>query len=85
MITREIRVNGKLQKLDCLPVADKCEGCAKVLEEDSSNYCKVYADPQSMWKEYDCIGATHVKHVIVSAAEAKVNPLKASKRASRGR
>jgi len=84
MVQRKIRVGGKMKTFECLPIIDKCEGCGHTNEVDGENICEVYAQPATMWRDDNCIGATHVKIEIVSAAETKVNPLKASKRASRG-
>ena len=61
------------------PIAPQCTGCDRVKGE----VCSTYVDPPSMWLEGDCIMATHIKRE-AAAAERKLNPLKASKRASRG-
>ncbi len=66
---------------DKKPIIEKCEGCNNVVD---GNTCKVYVNPAFMWKEDDCLMATHIQRAIVSVGEQKVNPLKASKRASRG-
>jgi len=65
----------------CQVVIDKCEGCAKILEYESSKYCKVYPDPAGKWMSGRCPTATHVKLEIKETQ--KINPLKASKRASK--
>ena len=62
------------------PIIDKCVGCDHVIEVESKQYCKTYTSPASKWKLGNCNFATHVK-VEIAAATAKVNPLKASKRA----
>lgn len=67
---------------NCYQVADKCEGCAKVLEHATGSYCMVYPDPGSKWAFGACPAATHLKKEIASATQ-KINPLKASKRAAR--
>ncbi len=85
MITREMRVGGKLRKFECYPIIEKCEGCSHAAVEGEASYCDTYAKPDFQWKNGNCIASTHIEHHIVSAAEQKVNPLKASKRASRGR
>lgn len=84
MITKEVRLGGKKRKVEFYPVAEKCEGCGHIGDVEDAKYCEVYAKPEAMWKDDNCIGATHVEIKIVSAAEQKINPLKASKRASRG-
>ncbi len=85
MIVREIRMGGKLRKFECFPVVEKCEGCSNIAEVEGANYCNVYAKPDAMWTTDDCLGATHVDRKIVSVTDKKVNPLKASKKASRNR
>jgi len=62
------------------PVIDKCEGCNQVIEVESQKICKTYTSPVAKWKLGICNFASHVKPDI-SAATAKINPLKASKRA----
>ena len=59
------------------PVIDKCEGCDRIREFEGENFCS------SKWSGGRCNFATHVK--VQVAAAAKVNPLKASKRAAKGR
>lgn len=63
------------------PVIDKCEGCERIVEVESSRYCRTYAAPDAKWRLGFCNFATHAKPEIV-VATIKVNPLKASKRAS---
>ena len=65
----------------CAVVIDKCEGCAKAFDFESAKYCKVYPDPAGKWLSGRCPTATHVKLEIKEAQ--KINPLKASKRASK--
>lgn len=69
-------INGSCQK-----IIDQCEGCGKVVDYESNKYCKVYPDPSGKWLTGKCPTATHVKMEIKEAQ--KVNPLKASKRASK--
>lgn len=66
----------------CKPIIDKCEGCGKIIEYQSAKYCTVYADPFSKWFRGNCPVATHVKLEIQEKVQ-KINPLKASKRASK--
>lgn len=84
MITKKMRMGGKMRSVEFYPTIEKCDGCDNAGEVEGANYCAVYAKPEFMWKDDNCLNATHVKVEIVSAAEQKVNPLKASKRASRG-
>jgi len=66
-------------------VIDKCEGCERVVNHASgSKYCTSYAKPATKWTHGVCNFATHVK-ATVAQGKVKVNPLKASKRAARGR
>ena len=57
------------------PIIDKCEGCDRIREFEGENFCSSYASPASKWSGGRCN----------FAAAAKVNPLKASKRAAKGR
>ena len=66
----------------CLPIVEACEGCAKVAEYAAGKYCKVYPEPAVKWLSGRCPTATHVKIEVKEAAQ-KINPLKASKRASK--
>ena len=65
------------------PVIDKCEGCERVREFEAEKFCSSYPAPERKWAEGRCNFATHVK--ADAKAAAKVNPLKASKRAAKGR
>jgi hypothetical protein len=66
----------------CRPIVEQCEGCGKVLETANGRYCKVYPDSASKWLTGKCPTASHIKLEVKEAAQ-KVNPLKASKRASK--
>jgi hypothetical protein len=46
-------------------------------------YCRTYPDPAAKWRYGACNFATHVKGEMKQ--EVKMNPLKASKRARRGK
>lgn len=65
------------------PVIDKCEGCGRVRDFEGAHYCSSYPMPSSKWAMGICNFCTHQRASI--AASAKVNPLKASKRAAKGR
>lgn len=65
------------------PVIDKCEGCDRIREFEEEKFCSSYPVPERKWTDGRCNFATHVKADI--KATAKVNPLKASKRAAKGR
>ena len=66
------------------PVVDKCEGCGRVRDFEGAHYCSSYPMPDAKWSMGACNFATHVK-AGAGGASAKVNPLKASKRAAKGR
>ena len=74
-----VTVNG----IAVLPVIDKCEGCDRVREFEGQSFCSSYPSPERKWANGRCNFATHVKEAV--AAAAKVTPLKASKRAAKGR
>ncbi len=66
----------------CLPIVDQCEGCQKVMEVPSGRFCASYPNPSTKWRTSNCNFATHVK-LEVQSQTTKVNPLKASKRATK--
>ena len=80
-------VNGKvmLGGFECLPIIDKCEGCDRTAEFEGKTFCQSYAMPQQKWARGACNFATHVKAELQADGKVKINPLKASKRAARGR
>ena len=63
----------------CHEIEERCNGCKKTVEFSSKLYCTVSPDPSLKWKTGDCNFASHVIK-ISSASDAKLNPLKASKR-----
>jgi hypothetical protein len=62
----------------CQPVVEQCEGCQRSVEYPAGRFCNSYPNPSIKWKTSACNFATHTK--LEQKAEAKVNPLKASKR-----
>lgn len=75
-----VKANGVVMQ----PIADKCEGCDRVRAFDGQNYCANFPAPATKWRMGNrCNMATHVQ--IERAAAQKVNPLKAAKRASKGK
>ncbi len=66
----------------CHEIVEPCDGCNRRVEYLSAWYCSASPDPSKKWKLGNCNLATHVK-AAAAAAQAKVNPLKASKRASK--
>ncbi|MGI6657501.1 MAG: PxxKW family cysteine-rich protein [Desulfobulbus sp.] len=65
-----------------LPVGEKCEGCERIVEKGEGRFCSTHLNPDAKWRLGICNLATHVKPEVL-AITAKVNPLKASKRASK--
>ena len=65
------------------PVVEQCAGCERVREFEDEQFCSSYPVPAKKWVGGCCNFATHVK--AQSASGSKVNPLKASKRAAKGR
>lgn len=64
----------------CHTIVESCQGCERTVTVGDRTYCKSYPDPASKWRVGPCNFATHVKAETKEAA--KINPLKASKRAS---
>ena len=62
-----------------LPIVEKCLGCNDVT---SDNTCKGYFNPAALWRRGNCPRATHLEKI--AKPDMKLNPLKASKRASKG-
>lgn len=77
--SNEMYASGEFQ-----PVVENCEGCDRIVEVESARYCRTYVEPAAKWKLGLCNFATHVKPEI-TIAKIKINPLKASKRASKNK
>lgn len=65
------------------PVVEQCDGCDRVRSFTEEKYCSSYPMPARKWAGGRCNFATHIKSE--GGSKAKVNPLKASKRAAKGR
>ena len=63
------------------PITEQCDGCDRIVEENSTQYCKTYMKPAAKWRLGICNFATHAKPEI-EVVTVRVNPLKAAKRAS---
>ncbi|MDE5833012.1 MAG: PxxKW family cysteine-rich protein [Desulfovibrio sp.] len=74
-----VEVNGFLIS----PCVENCNGCERVRAFENQEFCSSYPDPASKWNGGKCNFATHIK--VEASAQAKINPLKASKRAAKGR
>lgn len=76
-----VMVNG----VACEPVVEQCEGCGRIKEHEGGRYCGSYPSPEKKWHLGACNFATHVRAELDKGGKVKINPLKASKRAARGR
>jgi hypothetical protein len=66
----------------CHAIIEQCNGCQKVKDFPAGKYCLIFPEPSVKWRTGKCSMATHLAKA-PAAAQAKVNPLKASKRAAR--
>ncbi len=66
----------------CHEVVEQCNGCNRTTEHSSAWYCTACPEPARKWQHGNCNLATHVA-AAGSKKQAKINPLKASKRAAR--
>ena len=64
---------------NCHTIIEQCEGCQKVKDFPTGNYCVVFPDPGAKWRIGNCSMASHLK-VAGKKGNGKLNPLKASKR-----
>jgi hypothetical protein len=67
----------------CQVVIDECEGCERIVDGTIGRVCSAYPAPKKKWQMGICNFATHVK-VEIKVEDVRVNPLKASKKASGG-
>ena len=75
-----VQVNGVIMN----QIVEQCEGCERVKEFEDGKYCSSYPQPSAKWRLGNCNFPTHMK-AAPAKGKAKVNPLKASKRAAKGR
>ena len=68
----------------CQVVVEDCQGCERIVDGSIGQVCSVAPSPQVKWAQGLCNMATHRK-VEIKTVETKVNPLKASKKASGGK
>ena len=66
----------------CHEIVEQCDGCNRTSEYEAGWYCNAFPQPSMKWKNGACNFATHVA-AESNSKKAKLNPLKASKRASR--
>ena len=64
----------------CQEAVEPCEGCARIVENESGIFCAVAPSPAAKWRFNHCNMATHVKLEEASTEKKKINPIKASKR-----
>jgi hypothetical protein len=67
----------------CFPVVEQCDGCQKVLDLPVGRFCSSFPNPSVKWKTSQCNFATHSKLDSQNQQQAKINPLKASKRSTK--
>ncbi|MDY0225392.1 hypothetical protein SAMN04488082_102232 [Desulfomicrobium apsheronum] len=75
-----VQVNGVVMH----PIVEQCEGCERIREFEGAKFCGTYPQPAAKWRLGTCNFSTHTK-TAPGKGKAKVNPLKASKRAAKGR
>jgi len=68
----------------CELAVEACQGCDRIVEGTIGPVCSVCPSPSQKWAQGLCNMATHQK-VEIQITDQKVNPLKASKKASAGR
>ncbi len=74
-----VMVNG----VSIQPIVEQCNGCERVRVFEEQSYCSSYPVPARKWTLGQCNFATHIAKE--KGTQAKVNPLKASKRAAKGK
>lgn len=65
------------------PIVELCLGCERIRTFEEESFCGSYPLPAKKWTDGRCNFATHVKGEV--STKVKVNPLKASKRAAKGK
>lgn len=69
----------------CHQVVEQCDGCQRVMDLPIGRFCSSFPNPSMKWKTNHCNFATHAKLENQSQQQAKINPLKASKRSTKGK
>ena len=67
----------------CHTVVEKCAACDHEIDFNGERYCRTYPDPASKWLLGKCNFATNIVKEEVKETK-QVNPLKESKRRSKG-
>jgi len=65
----------------CQAIVEECQGCERIVKGTIGEVCSVAPSPKQKWVGGLCNFATHRK-IEIQSVEAKVNPLKASKKAA---
>ena len=73
----------ELNGVQILNVVEQCVGCDRIRAFAEQEFCSSYPNPARKWVGGRCNFATHIKSATTGGG--KVNPLKASKRAAKGR
>lgn len=68
----------------CKVVVEECQGCERIAKGSIGDVCTAFPDPKLKWRSGLCNYATHRK-VDVKVNDARINPLKAAKRAAASR
>jgi hypothetical protein len=63
----------------CYTVVENCEGCSRILQFETGQYCASFPYPAQKWQKAACPMSSHVKKG-PKVEQQKLNPLKASKR-----
>jgi hypothetical protein len=66
----------------CQNIVEECQGCDRIVESSIGPVCSAYPSPKRKWAHGLCNLATH-KKLEIKTSEQKINPLKASKKASK--
>ena len=66
----------------CHPIVELCSGCSRASEFPSGWYCTACPEPSIKWRNGKCNLATNTTKE-TKTENAKINPLKASKRKGR--
>jgi len=61
------------------PIVEACSRCDRITQSKQIQVCKVYLVPEAMWRNKNCLMATHIEKKVIKE-EKKLNPLKKSKR-----
>ena len=66
----------------CFPIVEKCKDCKKIETFGENNFCNAYMKPEIVWRTGCALTTTRV---LTKDEIKKINPLKASKKANKGR